>query len=92
MHLAISFLMFFYALTSVLVYTINLNRRYIAMEPITLPVTKQQDMKHIVHATQGLTTRQVKMIRSITYPINNPEWPYESNPKFPRPLQSKVLC
>ena len=52
------------------------------MQPITLPVMKQRDIKHIVHATQGLTTRQVKMICSITYPFNNPEWPYVSIPKF----------
>ena len=43
--------MSFYALNFVLVFTIDLNRRYVGMQPITLPIMKQQDMKHIVHAT-----------------------------------------
>ena len=76
----------------VLVFTINLNRRYTGMQPVTLPIMKQRDVKHIVHATQGLMTKQVKMIHTITYPFYNPEWPYESIPKIPRPLQSKVTC
>ena len=82
--------MTFYALNFALIFTIDLNRRYVGMQPINLPVTKQQDMKHNVHAMQGLMTRQVKMIHSITYSFNNPEWPYVSIPKFLRPLQSKV--
>ena len=76
----------------VLIFTINLNWRYVGMQPVALPIMEQQDMEHIVHATQSLTTRQVKMIYSITFPINYPEWPYISVPKFPRPLQSKVMC
>ena len=75
-----------------LVFTINLHWQYIGMQPVTLPITKQQDMEHIVYAMQCLTTRQVKTICSITYPIYNPECSYASLPKFPGPLQSKVTC
>ena len=76
----------------ILVFTIDLNTRYVSMQPVTLPIVKQQDMEHIVHATQSLMTRQVKTICSNTYSIKYPEWPYISVPKFPRPLQSKVTC
>ena len=57
LDLIISLPMSFYALNFVLIFTINLNRRYIGMQPVTLPVTKQRDMKHILHATQGPMTR-----------------------------------
>ena len=84
--------MSFNPLNFVLMFTIDLNRLYVSMQPITLPIAKQQDMERIVHATQSLMTRQIKMIHSITYLINYPEWPYISIPKFPRPLRSKVTC
>ena len=53
----------------VLVFTIDLNWWYVGMQPGTLPITKQRDMEHIVHTTQSLLTRQIKIICSITYPI-----------------------
>ena len=52
-----SFPMPFYILNFILIFTINLNRQYVGMQPVTLPITKQQDMKHIVHTTQSLMTR-----------------------------------
>ena len=42
--------MSFYALKLVLVFTIDLNRWYIGMQPVTLPITNYQDMEHIVHS------------------------------------------
>ena len=82
----------FDALNFVLVFTINLNWRYVGMQPVTLPIVKQQDIEHIVHVMQSLTIRQIKMICSTTYSIHYPEWSYVSITKFPRPLQSKVTC
>ena len=38
--------MSFYAINFVLVFTINLNRWYIGMQTITLPITEQQDIVH----------------------------------------------
>ena len=33
----------------ILIFTIDLHWWYIGMQPVTLPITKQQDMEHIVH-------------------------------------------
>ena len=44
------FPMSFYARNFVLIFTIDLDRRYIGMQSIASPVMKQQDMKHIMHA------------------------------------------
>ena len=35
----------------VLIFTIDLHWRYVGMQPVTLPITKQRDMEHIVHTT-----------------------------------------
>ena len=35
----------------VLIFTIDLHWRYVGMQPSTLPITKQQDMEHIVYTT-----------------------------------------
>ena len=35
----------------VLVFTIDLYWRYVGMQSVTLPITKQRDMKDIVHTT-----------------------------------------
>ena len=43
--------MSFYALNFVLVFTIDLNRQYVGMQSIALPIMQQQDIEHIVHAT-----------------------------------------
>ena len=35
----------------VLIFAIDLHWQYVGMQPVTLPITKQRDMEHIVHTT-----------------------------------------
>ena len=57
-------------------------------------LTNHRATKHGTHCAFHAIpyASKIKKICSNTYFFNYPEWPYESMPNFPRPLQPKITC